>query len=145
MKENKEVESLFKNIHEGIKFYGIKGLNNAIVKTLNKKTGNTNEIDFIVNMICSDLNILKHNLLQSRKHGSVQKARQMCYCLLYFDVGLSLREIGAIFNKYVRSIACVIENYRKLNPEFKLDQEYLAQYHRFQKKYTEYITEQKNK
>jgi chromosomal replication initiation ATPase DnaA len=145
MKESKEVESLFKNIQEGIKFYGVKGLNNAITKTLEKKTTNTGDVDFILNMVCYEYNILKHNLIQSRKHGYVQKARQMCYCLLYFDVGLSLREIGTVFNKYVRSISCVIENYRKLNPEFKLDEKYLTQYFNFQKRYLEYKIETKDK
>jgi chromosomal replication initiation ATPase DnaA len=139
MDENKQVESLLKNIQEGIRLYGIKELNEAITKTLYKKTDKGSEIEFILNMICVDYNITKHNLIQSKKHGHVQKARQMCFCLLYFDIGLSLREIGNIFGKYVRSISCVIENYRKLNPAFKIDKEFLELYKIYQENILNYI------
>lgn len=145
MNDNKQVESLLKNIGEGIRLNLVKELNHAVVKTLHKKTDKGSEIDFVIDMVCSDFKVTKHNLLQSKKHGNVQKARQMCFCLLYFDIGLSLREIGKIFNKYVRSISIVIENYRKLDPEFKLDKEYLEQYKKYQEKILTYTNEQKTK
>lgn len=145
MNQNKQVEYLLKNIQEGIRLYGVKELNDFISKTLHKKTDKGSEIEFIISMICDDFNILKQHLMESKKHGRIQKARQMCYCLLYFDIGLSLREIGKVFNKYVRSISCVIENYRKLNPKLKADQEYLALYKKYQEKILIYINEQKEK
>jgi len=145
MNENKQVESLLKNIQEGIRLYGVKELNEAITKTLYKKTDKGSEIEYILNMVCNDYNITKRNLIQSKKHGHIQKARQMCFCLLYFDIGLSLREIGNVFGKYVRSISVVIENYRKMNPEFKLDREFLELYKKYQENILIHIKEEKTK
>lgn len=139
MNENKEVEFLLKNIQEGIKLYGIKELNEAITKSLYKKSDKAKEIEFILETITIDFNLSRFNLLKSKKHGKVQKARQLIYCLLYFDIGLSLREIGSVFGKYVRSISIVIENYRKLNPEFKIDKEFLEDYKKYQEKILTYI------
>ena len=136
MNENKEVEFLLKNIQEGIKLYGVKELNDAITKTLYKKSDKAVEIEFILDVVSKDFNLSRFNLIKSKKHGYIQKARQLIYCLLYFDVGLSLREIGAIFGKYVRSISIVIENYRKLNPDFKIDKEFIELYKKYQEKIT---------
>lgn len=141
MNENKEVEFLLKNIQEGIKLYGIKELNEAITKSLYKKSDKAIEIEFILETITTDFNLSRSNLIKSKKHGKIQKARQIIYCLLYFDIGLSLREIGGIFCKYVRSISIVIENYRKLNPEFKIDKDFLEEYKKYQQKVLQYIKE----
>jgi chromosomal replication initiation ATPase DnaA len=143
MNEGKQVEYLLKNIQEGIRLYGVKELNEAITKTLYKKSDKGEEIEFILEMIAADFNVSRTNLIKSKKHGYIQKARQIIYCLLYFDIGLSLREIGKIFGKYVRSIAVVIENYRKLNPDFKLDKDFLELYTRYQERILIYIKEKK--
>jgi chromosomal replication initiation ATPase DnaA len=143
MNEGKQVEYLLKNIQEGIRLYGVKELNEAITKTLYKKSDKGEEIEFILEIIAADFNVSRTNLIKSKKHGYIQKARQIIYCLLYFDIGLSLREIGKIFGKYVRSIALVIENYRKLNPDFKLDKDFLELYTRYQERILIYIKEKK--
>jgi chromosomal replication initiation ATPase DnaA len=144
MNEHKEVEFLLKNIQEGIRLYGVKELNEAITKTLYKKTDKANEIEFILNIICNEFNFSRNNLIKSKKHGNIQKARQLAYCLLYFDIGLSLREIGNIFSKYHRSVAIAIENYRKLNTQLKQDKEFFELYKKYQEKILLYVNE-KNK
>jgi NADPH-dependent glutamate synthase beta subunit-like oxidoreductase len=78
-----------------------------------------------------------HNLIKSKKHGYVQKARKLIFCLLYFDVGLSLRQIGNIFDKYVRSVAIAIENYKKLNLKLKQDKEFFDLYSTYQQGFLE--------
>jgi chromosomal replication initiation ATPase DnaA len=144
MTEQKHIEVLLRNIQEGIRLYGVKELNEAITKTLYSKTDKADEIDFILNMVANDFNLSRHSMIKSKKHGYPQKARQLAYCLLYFDIGLSLREIGSIFGKYVRSISIAIENYRKINPDIKPDKEFLEKYNFYQQKILLYINE-KNK
>jgi hypothetical protein len=63
---------------------------------------------------------------------------------LYFDVGLSLRQIGNIFDKYVRSVAIAIENYKKLNLKLKQDKEFFDLYSTYQQGFLEFVKE-KNK
>lgn len=144
MNEHKDVEFLLKNIQEGIKLYGIKELNEAISKTLYEKTDKAEEIEFILNTVCLEFNLSRFNLIKSKKHGYVQKARKLIFCLLYFDVGLSLREIGNIFGKYVRSVAIAIESYKKLNMKIKQDKEFFDLYARYQQSFLEFVKE-KNK
>jgi chromosomal replication initiation ATPase DnaA len=143
MNQHKDVEVLLKNIQEGIKLYGVKELNEAIIKTLYDKTDKFDEIEFVLNTVSAEFNITRQSLLKSKKHGTVQRARQISFCLLYFDLGLSLREIGNIFDKYVRSVAIAIENYRKLNMQLKQDKEFLEQYKKAQEKILIFIN-QKN-
>jgi chromosomal replication initiation ATPase DnaA len=144
MNEHKDVEFLLKNIQEGIRLYGVKELNSAISKTLYNKTDKGADIEFILNMVCVDFNLTRHNLIKSKKHGYVQKARKLIFCLLYFDVGLSLRQIGNIFDKYVRSVAIAIENYKKLNLKLKQDKEFFDLYSTYQQGFLEFVKE-KNK
>jgi chromosomal replication initiation ATPase DnaA len=144
MNEQKDVEFLLKNIQEGIRLYGVKELNSAISKTLYNKTDKGEDIEFIINMICLEFNVSRFNLIKSKKHGYVQKARKIIFCLLYFEVGLSLRDIGKIFGKYVRSVAIAIENYKKLNLKIKQDKEFNDLYLKFQESFVLYV-KQKNK
>lgn len=145
MNEQKHIEVLLKNIQEGIRLYGVKELNEAITKTLYSKTDKADEIEFVLNMVSNDFNISRHNLIKSKKHGSPQKGRQLAYCLLYFDIGLSLREIANIFGKFVRSVAIAIENYRKINPDIKPDAEFLEKYKMYQQKLLLFINNEKEK
>jgi chromosomal replication initiation ATPase DnaA len=134
MDEHKDVGLLLKNIQEGIRLYGVKELNEAITKALYEKTDKASDVEFILDEITKDFNISRNNLILSKRHGYTQKARQLAYCLLYFDIGLSLRAVATIFGKYVRSVAIAIENYRKLNPLVKEDRDFLEKYQEYQKK-----------
>jgi chromosomal replication initiation ATPase DnaA len=145
MTEHKDVEVLLKNIQEGIRLYGVKDLNDAISKALYEKTDKGKEIEFVLNIVSNEFNITRHFLFNSKKHGHSQKAKQLTYCLLYFDIGLSLREIAKIFGKYVRSIAIAIEKYRELSPNFPEDIEFLKLYKNFQQQILEYINAEKIK
>jgi chromosomal replication initiation ATPase DnaA len=144
MDEHKDVGLLLKNIQDGIRLYGVKELNDAITKTLYKKTDKGVEIEFILNIVCIDFSLTRYNLIKSKKHGYIQKARKLIFCLLYFEIGLSLRQIGTIFGKYVRSVAIAVENYKKLNLQIKQDREFFDLYKTYQEKFLVFIKE-KNK
>lgn len=133
MNNHKEVEVLLKNIQEGIRLYGVKELNQAITKALYEKTDRAEEIEYVLDCVSNEYKISRHSLIKSTKHYN-QKARQMAYCILYIDMGLSLRDIAKIFGKYVRSVAIAIENYRKLNPNIKTDKQFIELYKSFQQK-----------
>lgn len=139
MEEHKDVEVLLKNIQEGIRLYGVKELNQAITSALYKKTDKADEIEYIKTVLCDSYNISRHTLMTSKKHGDVQTARQIAYCLLYFDLGLSLREIAEIFGKFVRSVSRITDNFRTLNTAISTDRKFLEEYKNFQQKVLLYI------
>ena len=47
MKEDKQVQTLLKYISDGIKLYGVKDLNDSLVKTLFQKTDKSAVVEFI--------------------------------------------------------------------------------------------------
>lgn len=138
MNTHKDVEILLKNIQQGIRLYGVKELNEAISKQLYKKTEKGEEIEYVLDCISNHYKISRYSLIKSKKHYN-QKARQMAYCLLYLDIGLSYRKIAEIFGKYIRSVAIAIENFRKLNPKIKIDEEFINTYKNFQQKILLYL------
>lgn len=142
MNGSKEVEVLLKNIQQGIRLYGIKELNDAITKQLYKKNNKSEELEYVINLIIEHYKISRQTLIKSKQHN-IQKARQMAYCLLYFDIGMTMRQIANIFDKYVRSIAIAIEYFRKLNPELSIDKSFINEYNSFQEKLLIYINNKK--
>ena len=139
MKEDKQVQTLLKYISDGIKLYGVKDLNDSLIKTIYQKTDKAAVVEFILEMICKDFEISRNNLIKSVKRGYSQRARQIVYCLLYFEIELSFRAIGNIFGKYVRSVSIVIENYRKLKANLKQDKEFLDLYSNYAERVKEFL------
>jgi chromosomal replication initiation ATPase DnaA len=139
MKEDKQVQTLLKYISDGIKLYGVKDLNDSLIKTLFQKTDKSAVVEFILDMICKDFDITRYKLIKSAQRGHSQKARQIAYCLLYFEIGLTLRAIGNIFGKYVRSVSIVIENYRLLKTNLKQDKEFLDLYANYSERVKEFL------
>jgi len=142
MNDSKEVEVLLKNIQQGIRLYGVKELNDAITKELYKKNNKSEEVDYIMTLVSEHYKITRQSLIKSKQHN-IQKSRQMAYCLLYFDLKMTMRQIANIFDKYVRSIAIAIEYYRKLNPELNIDKLFIDEYKYFQQKLLIYINSKK--
>jgi chromosomal replication initiation ATPase DnaA len=140
MNTAQEIEALFKNLHHGIKTYGVKELNDAIVKVVYEKKDLSNEIDFVLNSVAEHYSITKDILLYSTRRGDYQQARQLSYCLLYFNLGLTLRHIATqIFGKHHRVVAIAVEYYKNLNERIPSDKKFIDNYKLQQGKLLEYI------
>jgi chromosomal replication initiation ATPase DnaA len=140
-----EIENLFKNLHHGIKIYGIKNLNDAINKVIHEKNDLSKEIDFVLDSVASEYGITKEILIHSNKRGDYQQARQLAYCLLYLDLGLTLREIAKdIFNKYHRVVAIAIEYHKKLDENHPMDKKFIESYKKQQEKLLNFINTNKH-
>jgi len=140
-----EIESLFKNLQQGIKIYGVKDLNDAISKVIYEKNDLSKEIDFILKSVAKEFNITKHILIHSNKRGDYQQARQVSYCLLYLDLGLTLRQIAKdIFNKYHRVVAIAIEYHKALDEKHPVDKKFIDIYKKQQEKLLNYINTNKH-
>jgi chromosomal replication initiation ATPase DnaA len=139
MNEQKEVEVLLKNIQEGLKLYGIKELNEAIIKSLAKKDKKSIVVDYVINIVAEGKEISRRNLIKSNQRSNIQKARQIVYCLLYFELGLTMRQIANIFSKYVRSVSMPIDSFRKLNLNLKTDVDFINDYNIYKEKLKVFI------
>ena len=113
MSENKDFENLLKNIQEGLKVYSIKELNEAIIKALNKKHDKTLEIDYVLTLVATKYGISIKTLKQKNARGKILEAKQICYCLLNQNLGLSIRYIAEkIFFNWATSVAIGIKRYK---------------------------------
>lgn len=139
--DSKDIEYLLKNIQKGLKLYSIKELNRAIIEALNKKDNKKDEIDFVLDIVARNYAISLRSLQKENARGIEQDAKQMVYCLLYFNLGLSMRYISSkVFMCWPTSVLKGIKRYRTANPAIKQDSEFLNTYNKLQKELLTYIT-----
>lgn len=141
MSESKEVENLFKNIQSGLKTYSVKDLNKAIVSFLSKKHEKITEIDFIMIETSKKFEISVEKLNQANTRGIIQDAKQVCYCLLHFDLGLSIRNVAKIFGNYPNSVATGVNRLKNCDSNIKYDKIFLENYKEMQVRLNKFITE----
>jgi len=142
--ENKDIETLLKNIQQGLKHYSIAELNKAIVAVLNKKHDKREEVDFVLDIVATHFSTSVRALKISKERGKMIDAKQLCYCLLHFELGLTIRYIAnTVFDKWPNSVATGITRFRKANPNIKTDKEFLDVYSQLQQKLMNYITNEK--
>lgn len=146
MSENKDFENLLKNIQEGLKLYSVKELNEAILKALNKKHDKTLEIDYVLTLVCNKYGITVKSLKQKNARGSILEAKQICYCLLNQNLGLSIRYIAEkIFFNWATSVAIGIKRHKASSGKdlFK-NKPFMDNYQELQLELIKFITENKN-
>jgi hypothetical protein len=146
MSNNKDIENLLKNIQEGLKNYSIKELNEGLVSFLNKKHDKKEEIDYVIDLVTRKFDISERTLKKTNARGSIQDAKQITYCLLYFNLGLPIRYISKkIFFNWPTSVLVGIKRYKNANTAIKDDKVFVDSYLELQIKLVEFITNKKQK
>lgn len=142
MTEKQELEQLLNNIQKGLKIYSVKELNEAVIEALNKKQDKGEEIDFILSIVSKHFGVSVRTLKMSKARGTVNDAKHMTYCLLHFNLGLSIRHISQrIFFNYPTSVVRGINRIKFANPSIKQDKEFLTLYEGLQAKLLQHITD----
>ena len=123
--QQKHISKLLKNIALGLQKYEIEELNEALVLLLSKKSDQKSEIDYVIKLVSEIYEITPNTLLTSRSRGKIQQARKLAYCLLHYTLGLSIRQIAQLFNRFHNSVASALKEYKKHEPNrFKTDKEF---------------------
>ena len=135
MSENREIKKLLKNIQEGLSLYSLQELNQALVTSLNKKHEIAHEIDCVLDLVCGEFSISKTTLKTIHIRGDLQEAKQIAYCLLHHNLGLSIRYISEriFFNSHT-SVANGITKLKNADITHKQDKEFIERYNELQKK-----------
>lgn len=135
MEEKQEIKNLLKNIQKGLSVYTIDELNDVISRSIERKNTKKEQIDKIINVVCEDFKITRRILLFSRCRGNIQIARNITYCLIYFNVDVSYSYIAnKIFKGWERSVAKAVQEFKKININIKPDKEFLDKYNDLQEK-----------
>jgi chromosomal replication initiation ATPase DnaA len=144
MPDKKDIEQLLKNIQEGLKKFTVKELNDAIISFLNKKDDKSLEIDYVLQIVSEEFNTSVRILKKQNIRGILQEAKQISYCILHFNLGLSTRYIAdKVFGNWHTSVHTGIKRYKNLNPAIKQDREFQAKYELLSTKFIENFTKEK--
>jgi chromosomal replication initiation ATPase DnaA len=145
MSDTKDIETLLKNIQEGLKNYSVKELNDAIISFLNKKDDKSAEIDFVFQIVCEEYNTSSRILKKNNVRGILHEAKQIIYCILHFNLGLSIRYIAErVFNnKWHNSVHMGIKRYKGCDPALKQDRMFVEKYQLLSGKFIENFTKEK--
>jgi chromosomal replication initiation ATPase DnaA len=141
MPDKKDIEQLLKNIQEGLKKYTVKELNDAIISFLNKKDDKSVEIDYVLKIVSEEFNTNVRIIKKQNIRGILQEAKQICYCILHFNLGLSTRYIAdRVFGNWHTSVHTGIRRYKNLNQAIKQDREFQEKYDLLSTKFIEHFT-----
>ena len=141
--ETKDIETLLKSIQEGLKNYTVKELNEAIISFLNKKHDKTLEIDYVMTIVCNEFEVSKTTLKSKNARGNLQEAKQIAYCLLHLNLGLSIRYIAKrVFFNWPTSVAIGVKRFKSADINHKQDKQFIDKYSELEKKLINNITSQ---
>jgi len=146
MSDNKELETLLKNLQKGLSKFTLKELNEAVVLMMKNKQDKKEEIEYVLNMVAGEYSIPVRTLKTSSQRGKIQDAKQITYCLLHFNLGLSIRHIAkrVFMTEWHNSITPGITRLKRVNPDVKIDREFKAKYDLLSQKLIQYLTSQTN-
>jgi chromosomal replication initiation ATPase DnaA len=133
MSKKRELETLLGNIQRGLKKYSVQDLNEAIVTFLNKKNDKSIEIEKVISIVSKEYNVSRNTLKNKNARGTLQEAKQISYCLLHFNLGLSIRYIAnSIFFCWPTSVAIGIKKYKEADKNHKEDIKFIEKYEKLQ-------------
>jgi hypothetical protein len=144
--DNRDIGKLLKSIQEGLQRYSVQELNKAIAAIL-KKGGyeqNSLNITYALQIVCDEYGISRYNLLHTKKgRGDIQDAKIIAYCLLHYNLGLTIRYIAKeIFKCFPNSISSGIKTIKDADSNLKHERELLERYKMLQQKLIDKITQQ---
>ena len=140
MHDNYEIEHLLHNIQKSLKIYSVKELNNALKDIISYKDSNKkDDINYSLNLVCEHFKITINQLMGKDNRGTIVDAKQIAYCLLYFDVKLSVKNISKnIFHNWRNSVYRGINRFKDININIKEDEMFLSNYNTLKEKFVEY-------
>jgi len=136
MSNNKmQLESLLSNIQEGLKKYSIKELNEGIISFLIKKSDKSMEINYVLEITSQEFVISKSILKSKNLRGIRNEAKQIAFCLLVNNLGLSYRYIGKnIFFCNHSSVGLAIKKMNQADPNHAIDKNFIEKYKKLENK-----------
>ena len=130
MSEKEEVIRLIKSLQKGLKQFTLKEFNDALSEVVSPpiedQKSKEKHIELLLDLICTEYNLTRQELLYGRAKGDVQKARSVAYCILHFNLKLPIRYIAnKVFSlKWHNSVGVAIQYYKNLNYEITPDKEF---------------------
>jgi chromosomal replication initiation ATPase DnaA len=141
MDEKKHLEHLLKNIQHGLSEYSAKELNEAFIEAIDNKGEKNKDATFVLNMVAEHYNMSVRTLKKASARGVQQDAKQVCYCLLHLDLGLTFRQISKrIFFNWPSSVVTGVRRLRNIKTStVNNDKAFLQSYTELRQKLIEHL------
>lgn len=145
MPDNTEIEELLNNMRKALKQYSVKELNTAISLALGEKDiGIKKEVNYVIKIVSKHYGVSERVLKSSVSRGKIAEAKSIAYCLLHYDLGLSVGYISQrIFCTWRNSVYLGIRRIKTINTAIKSDKEFNEIYQLMQSKLLIFITDKK--
>lgn len=146
MNEKTEIISLLKNLQSNLKKYTIKELNEAMNKILyvenNEQKIKDYQIALVLEVVCSQFNITRQQLIYSKAKGVIREAKMIAYCLLHFQLELPIRYVAKriFYLKWHNNVGIAIKHHNNLNPKIKTDKEFIIKFEAIKKQLSTQLT-----
>jgi chromosomal replication initiation ATPase DnaA len=130
MTEKKELEVFFRNMQQGLKRFTLKELNESLHTLVNnkedKQKDKQKQIILVLDAVCKDYGITKDYLIKGKAKGDLQQARNIAYCILHLDLGLSIRYIAknVFYLEWHNSVGVAIKYHKELNTDIAPDKKF---------------------
>jgi chromosomal replication initiation ATPase DnaA len=131
--QHQELQLLFTNISKGIKSFGsISEFNTQISSALAKNSKKNDVVNVVVSCVCNRFDVSPITLRNNHAGETIAYARAICFCILHFELGLSMRNIcKAVLETENKSHATVykdIKRFRTLNENLSSDRQFKKDY-----------------
>jgi len=143
--DKKDIEVLLKNIQKGLKKHSVKELSDAILNHIgNSDNHKTSDVNKVFEIVGADFGIMPNTIKRARNNYKVTDARHIVYCLLHYDLKLSIRHIAKkVFDFYPNSVVQGLKRLKHAEPDkIKVDAEFVEAYNRSKEKLVKFINEQ---
>lgn len=140
VRQKDEIDRLLYNLHRGLQHYTLKEFNQFLISLINKKNDKNLEINYIFEIVTNRFGITTTGLKRGAGKNFKQ-AKQISYCLMHFDLGLSIRHISK--NIFLNSSSSVQFGVTRLK-KAKLtnsDKAFLSAYESLQEKLIYFINQ----
>lgn len=130
------LQKFLKLLSEALSLYPMKELICALEDTVGNRKYDKDEIELIIQIVCSHYKVSSKALKNTKGKGIVKEAKHQCYCLMHFELKLPLRYISSkVFKSSHMTVYNGVKRYRELNPKLKLDKEFIDDYIALKEKY----------
>ena len=124
--ENRQIIEFFKIIYRGIRKHGLR----RIVKSLDSIEIEQNNlyfneiVDYIIEIVTIEFKCKKEDLFNFDKRGNITVARKISVILIKTHLDISDEQLGKYFNRVRQVVYNTLKEFKNLDRESKLDDEF---------------------
>jgi hypothetical protein len=140
-KGQKELGLLLIHIQE---IYGTDAFKKAVNTIPSPPDPKREEVEFTLNIIAEHYQISRRALKYSNARGTIAEARRVACWILHYRLGLTVRYIAKLFDKWPSCVGRFISEFKTLDVKIKVNKEHKDKFDLFTNKLIEFVNGKNN-